>query len=131
MIIDIGKKYEPVINRSVKEIYVKYPELDEKFGERGRQKCHEDNVYHFQYLETSAGLGSSKVFTDYALWLNSVLVSRGMSTDHLIDNFRSIITALEASPEVKNGETFSDHLYQAIYALEDSDGTEDVERPEL
>ncbi|WP_409252772.1 hypothetical protein V1502_02250 [Bacillus sp. SCS-153A] len=128
---DIGKKYEPVINGAVKEIYVKYPELDAKYGERGRQKCYEDNVYHFQYLETSAGLGSSKIFTDYALWLNSVLVSRGMSTDHLIDNFRSIITALEASPEVENGDVFSDHLYQAIYRLEESDGTEDVERPVL
>jgi hypothetical protein len=129
--IDIGKKYETVIHRSVKEIYVKYPELDEKFGERGREKCYEDNVYHFQYLETSAGLGSSKVFIDYALWLNSVLVSRGMSTDHLIDNFRSIITALEASPALEDGDTFSEHLYQAIFALEDSDGTEDIERPAL
>lgn len=129
--IDIGKKYEEVIGRSVKEIYVKYPELDEKFGERGRQKCYEDNVYHFQYLETSAGLGSAKVFTDYALWLNSVLVSRGMSTDHLIDNFRSIITALEAYPEMGNGDKFTDHLHQAIYALEESDGTEEVDRPSL
>ncbi|TYR73713.1 hypothetical protein FZC79_17720 [Rossellomorea vietnamensis] len=129
--IDIGKKYEEVINHSVKEIYVKYPELDEKFGERGRQKCYEDNVYHFQYLETSAGLGSAKVFTDYALWLNSVLVSRGMSTGHLIDNFRSIITALEAHPEVENGDKFTDHLHQAIYALEESDGTEEVDRPSL
>jgi hypothetical protein len=128
---DIGKKYEEVISRSVKEIYEKYPELDQKFGERGRQKCYEDNVYHFQYLETSAGLGSTKVFTDYALWLNSVLVSRGMSTDHLIDNFRSIITALEAHPEVENGEKFTDHLHQAIYALEESDGTEEVDRPSL
>ncbi|MGD7023997.1 hypothetical protein ACQCVK_15455 [Rossellomorea vietnamensis] len=129
--IDIGKKYEEAISRSVKEIYVKYPELDEKFGERGRQKCYEDNVYHFQYLETSAGLGSEKVFTDYALWLNSVLVSRGMSTDHLIDNFRSIITALEAHPEVENGDKLTDHLHQAIYALEESDGTEEVDRPSL
>lgn len=129
--MNIWEKYDSVIQRAVKEIYVKYPELDEKFGERGRQKCFEDNVYHFQYLETSSGLGSAKIFTDYALWLNSVLVSRGMSTDHLIDNFKSIIIALEAAPDMENGDQFANHLYQAIHALEESDGTEDIERPIL
>ncbi|WP_456272523.1 hypothetical protein [Bacillus sp. AK031] len=129
--IDLGSQYDDVINRAVKEIYIKYPELDEKFGERGRQKCYEDNVYHFTYLETSAAMNSAKIFTDYSLWLNSVLVSRGMSTDHLIDNYRSIIIALEATPEVEKGDQFADHLYKAIDALEQSDGTEDVDRPVL
>lgn len=27
------------------------------------------------------------MFSDYALWLNSLLTSRGMKTKHIIDNF--------------------------------------------
>jgi hypothetical protein len=74
-------KYKSVIDEAVDRLYERYPELDVNYGEVGRKKCHEDNVHHFNYLESASDVGDSKVFSDYALWLNSVLVSRGMKSD--------------------------------------------------
>ncbi|WP_433742414.1 hypothetical protein [Falsibacillus pallidus] len=79
--------YESVIEQAIELIYKKYPSLDERYGEAGRQKCYDDNVHHLNYLDSAYSIRDEKVFKDYALWLNSVLVSRGMKSDHLIDNF--------------------------------------------
>jgi hypothetical protein len=113
-------KYKSVIEEAVAKLYERYPELDEKYGEVGRKKCYEDNIHHFNYLESASDVGESKVFSDYALWLNSVLVSRGMKSDHLIDNFRCIIESLDKSG-VEKGEDFKHYLNQAIKSIQKAD----------
>ena len=109
-------KYKLVIDKAVDKLYERYPELIERFGEPGRKKCYEDNIHHFNYLESAANVGDSKVFSDYALWLNSVLVSRGMKSDHLIDNFICIMESLDET-DVEKGETFELYLKQAIESI--------------
>ena len=113
-------KYKRVIDEAVEKLYERYPELDEKFGESGRKKCYEDNIHHFNYLESAADVGESKVFSDYALWLNSVLVSRGMKSDHLIDNFNCIMESLEEA-DVEKGKAFKLYLKQAIESIQTQD----------
>lgn len=99
-------KYKRVIDEAVVKLYDRYPELEDKYGEAGRKKCYEDNIHHFNYLESAADVGESKVFSDYALWLNSVLVSRGMKSDHLIDNFKCIMESSQR-PELKKVKSSS------------------------
>ncbi|MGF3104147.1 hypothetical protein [Rossellomorea sp. DUT-2] len=113
-------KYKSVIDEAVERLYERYPELAVKYGEAGRKKCYEDNVHHFNYLESASDVGESNVFSDYALWLNSVLVSRGMKSDHLIDNFRCIIESLEMSG-VEKGEDFKLYLNEAIKSIQKAD----------
>ncbi|TYS90371.1 hypothetical protein [Rossellomorea aquimaris] len=113
-------KYKSVIDEAVERLYERYPELDVKYGEAGRKKCYEDNVHHFSYLESASDVRESNVFSDYALWLNSVLVSRGMKSDHLIDNFRCIIESLEMSG-VEKGEDFKLYLNEAIESIQKAD----------
>ncbi|MGD6817118.1 hypothetical protein [Metabacillus sp. 84] len=90
-----------VIDEVVAGIYEHYPELHERYGEAGKRKCREDNEHHFKHLATAYTADMPKIFTDYALWLNNVLTSRGMKSEHLIDNFERIEHALESvdSPE--------------------------------
>ena len=116
-------KYKHVIDEAVVKLYDRYPELDEKYGEAGRKKCYEDNIHHFNYLESAADVGESKVFSDYALWLNSVLVSRGMKSDHLIDNFKCIIGIPRRDP-CRKGEAFKLYLKQAIESIHAADREE-------
>jgi hypothetical protein len=113
-------KYKSVIDEAVGKLYDRYPELDEKYGDTGRKKCCEDNIHHFNYLESAANADESKVFSDYALWLNSVLVSRGMKSDHLIDNFKCIIESLEET-DAEKGEVFTFYLKQAIKFIRTAD----------
>ncbi|MCA1056128.1 hypothetical protein LCM10_14100 [Rossellomorea aquimaris] len=113
-------KYSAVIDRAVTKLYERYPELLERFGEGGRQKCYEDNVHHFNYLQTTDAARDEKVFVDYALWLNNVLISRGMKSDHLIDNFVCIVEALDES-ELQQAEAFKQYLQAGIGAIREND----------
>lgn len=87
-------EWDAVLKEVVAGIYKAYPQLLEKYGERGRQKCWEDNLHHMKHLETAYALRSDKPFIEYAHWLDRILTSRGMHTDHLIDNFERIDSAL-------------------------------------
>jgi hypothetical protein len=119
-------KYRPVIDSAVMKLYKRYPELEERFGEMGKQKCYEDNVHHFNYLQTTAAAGDEKVFIDYALWLNNVLISRGMKSDHLIDNFVCILEALEES-DSEEADVFQGYLNAGIHAIRENDLAQQLE----
>ncbi|MBP3951478.1 hypothetical protein [Bacillus suaedae] len=109
-----AERYHSIIDKVVIQIYNKYPEIEEVFGDRGKIKCKEDNVHHFHYLETADHLNQPRIFTDYALWLNNILVKRGMSSEHLIDNFRFIQIAIKGNLEEETVERFSQYLDAAI-----------------
>lgn len=98
---------EAVISSIIEEvtegIYNDFPFLLEKYGERGRQKCREDNGHHIKYLQTAADMNEKKYFIDYAHWLNGILTSRGMKTEHLVDNFMRLKTAFEKTNEKHKG----------------------------
>lgn len=112
---------ETLINSIIEEvtdgIYKDNPILLEKYGERGRQKCKEDNEHHIKYLQTAASMDEEKYFIDYAHWLNGILTSRGMKTEHLIDNFNRLIGAIEKSNDDKSARAYVNMLEQAIDSL--------------
>ncbi|NKE06125.1 hypothetical protein [Mesobacillus selenatarsenatis] len=112
---------ETLINSIIEEvtdgIYKDYPILLEKYGERGRQKCKEDNEHHIKYLQTAASMDEEKYFIDYAHWLNGILTSRGMETEHLIDNFNRLIGAIEKLNDDKSARAYVNMLGQAIDSL--------------
>ncbi|WP_409296723.1 hypothetical protein V1498_02405 [Peribacillus sp. SCS-26] len=78
------------------KMYEKEPGLLDKFGEQGKKKCREDNHHHFKHLRSTYELDNSKFFTDYAVWLNGILVRHGMETRHLIENFDLISEVLQS-----------------------------------
>ncbi|MDT8862055.1 hypothetical protein N0O92_17735 [Alkalihalobacillus sp. MEB130] len=117
------EKYPDLLDDIITGIYEAYPELEEKFGERGKVKCKEDNEHHFNYLETAFLLNQPKIFTDYAIWLNNVLVSRGMKSSHLIDNFERIHVAIanKMKDDRDRLNQFSSYLQAAISELRDQE----------
>lgn len=84
-----------LVDLAVEEIYREFPELLERYGEQGRRKCREDNEHHWRHLHTDWQLSDEKVFTDYASWLQGILLRHGMLREHLIANFRGLWKALE------------------------------------
>jgi hypothetical protein len=112
---------QTLINSIIEEvtdgIYKDYPFLLEKYGERGRQKCKEDNEHHIKYLQTAASMDEEKYFIDYAHWLNGILTSRGMQTEHIIDNFNRLIGAFEKTNDDKSARVYINMLKRAIYSL--------------
>ncbi|CAM4023352.1 hypothetical protein [Mesobacillus thioparans] len=109
--------FSAIIEDVTEGIYKDYPILLEKYGERGRQKCKEDNEHHIKYLQTAADLGEEKYFTDYAHWLNGILTSRGMKTEHLVDNFARLKIAFGNTEDEEQKDVFITMLESAINSL--------------
>ncbi|WP_166243464.1 hypothetical protein [Paenibacillus turpanensis] len=110
-------RVEACIEDALKGMYEAFPELLERYGERGVQKCREDNRHHFRHLDTAYLLRSSNIFTDYALWLNGMLVRFGMKPDHLIDNFERLIRSIPKRFEEDRAASYVEYLHQAIAAM--------------
>ena len=106
-----------MVERVTEKIYEKDPTLIERYGDKGRRKCIEDNHHHFKHLETAYELDNSNFFIDYALWLDGILQKFGMNTELLMDNFSFIIDVLEDERVRLNGnpriEIYIDYLNQA------------------
>jgi hypothetical protein len=83
-----------MVERVTEKIYENDPSLMDRYGDKGRVKCIEDNHHHFNHLETAYDLDNDEFFTDYALWLDGILQKFGMSTELLMDNFSLIIDVL-------------------------------------
>ncbi|MFD2613275.1 hypothetical protein [Paenibacillus gansuensis] len=113
-------KFQPAVEKIVKEIYDKYPDLLTRYGERGVERTKEDNMHHFKHLETAYMLRNFEIMTQYAVWLNGILTSRGMSTSLLIDNFnmiRAVIPSMETW-EKEERAFYLEAVEQAISVLQ-------------
>lgn len=64
------------------------PFWQERYGARGRQFADEDSLFHLKYLDQALAADDAAVFEKYARWLRGILVSRGMCSEHLAENFR-------------------------------------------
>ena len=98
--------YMEIVEEVTNGIYEAYPFLLEKYGEHGKERCKEDNIHHLKTLETAFQVKDEKIFVDYTIWLNSILTSRGMKSDLIIDNFKRLLVALDGKLEEEAQASF-------------------------
>ncbi|HEY4132920.1 MAG TPA: hypothetical protein VGM50_20060 [Gemmatimonadaceae bacterium] len=70
---------ESIARAVTKRMFAEDPDILEKHGERGRQKCLEDMHYNIEHLIPAVDLEKAEMFADYARWLDKMLGSRGVS----------------------------------------------------
>lgn len=63
--------------------YQTHAALYERFGERGRDFCREDLVFHLEFMRPVLEFGLLQSMVDYLRWLDEVLTSRGVPSEHL------------------------------------------------
>jgi hypothetical protein len=105
----------------------------ERYGERGRRFANEDSLHHIGYLDQALAAADSAVFERYARWLRSVLVSRGMCSEHLAENFRLLAAAIAEAglPDAaRAGEILHDGARALAYENGDAAVLESI-RPRL
>jgi hypothetical protein len=66
----------------------------ERYGARGRSFANEDSLHHIAYVDQALASADPLIFERYARWLRTVLVTRGMCTEHLAENFRLLARAI-------------------------------------
>ena len=62
----------------VRRIYATWPDLLDRYGERGRQLTAEDNFWHLNFLDAAVSLGEPERFRRYATWLVEFFAPRGL-----------------------------------------------------
>lgn len=56
------------------------PELFDKYGQRGYDKCLQDMRYNVQHLVPAVDMGDASMFTKYVEWLDGLLRARNVPT---------------------------------------------------
>lgn len=88
---------EDVAEACVTRIYATWPELLDRYGERGRQFTAEDNHWHLNFLDAAIALRDPGHFHRYADWLVRFLGPRGLGPDHVAGAFGFLADGLAAA----------------------------------
>ncbi|HEX8202341.1 MAG TPA: hypothetical protein VF590_17820 [Isosphaeraceae bacterium] len=70
-----------------RKCYETWPELEARYGPRGRHFVAQDNYWHLEHLDTAAELHAPEIFEDYADWLVGLLRARGVEGEQLAGTF--------------------------------------------
>lgn len=79
----------------VSEDYARRPHLLARYGEEGRAHYTRDNDYHLAFLSEAVAAQDPELFVDYVAWVRSMLASRGVLLEDLVENLRLLKAALE------------------------------------
>jgi hypothetical protein len=89
----IEAKASELGRRAIAEMY-QNPFWQERFGARGREMSDQDSQFHLSYLIQALTASQPEVLTRYARWLQTLLVSRGMCSRHIDENFERLARAI-------------------------------------
>jgi MerR family transcriptional regulator, light-induced transcriptional regulator len=90
----VGRKDE-LAKAITARLYAAMPELDAKYGERGRAKCLEDMRYNIEHLAPAVALRSPAMFAGYAQWLGELLQARGIPTTETVLSLELTLDVLD------------------------------------
>jgi len=80
-----------------------HPDLLKRYGEVGKVRCHEDSVFHLNYLVEALTMNLPDMYANYILWAAAMLKSRNIPETDLQQNLDFVQQAIHESL----GEQFS------------------------
>jgi hypothetical protein len=75
---------EPLARAVTAQFFKESPELLERYGERGRDKCLQDMRYNIEHLIPAVEMGDASMFTRYVEWLDGLLRARNVPTSDVL-----------------------------------------------
>ena len=82
-------------------LYAEMPELTDRYGAVGRERCLEDIRYTIDHLIPAVDLAQPSMFATYVAWLDDLLRARNVST-------REVIRSLELIEQTVRSELAPD-----------------------
>jgi MerR family transcriptional regulator, light-induced transcriptional regulator len=71
------------------------PELEARYGKKGRTRCLEDARYHLKYLAEAIAAAEPVLFADYLVWAKTMLSSRNIPVEDLVFNLEVMQNVLQ------------------------------------
>ncbi len=97
--------------------YELHPELSERYGNRGREKCLQDANYHISYLSEAIAASAPLLFADYLVWAKVMLAGRGISAQDLVTNLECLRAALSQILPVEMSAVACEYVTTALAQL--------------
>jgi methanogenic corrinoid protein MtbC1 len=88
---------DELAEKVVKLHYRRRPDLELRFGIRGRERCLEDVVFHIGFLVQAVAAQNSKIFLDYVLWAKALLVYRAIPVEDFQTNLECLLRVIRTS----------------------------------
>lgn len=96
------------------------PELEIRYGKVGREKSIQDVAYHLSYLAESIRSESENIFNSYVVWASSVLTSRNVPIEILIDNLFMLDKACNQLLLIEDYKSATKYITSSIQKLKQS-----------
>lgn len=101
-------------------LYADMPHLREKYGERGRQRCHEDMRFNIEHLAPAVALEQPQMFAGYVAWLDDLLRARSVDTAELVRSLELMNELLRARLDPAEAEAAAESIRAGLAVLEAS-----------
>jgi methanogenic corrinoid protein MtbC1 len=114
---DLGLQCESIADAVAARHYQLRPELESRYGQRGRQKCRDDISHHVTYLAQSLVASEPSLFRDYVGWAKVMLAGRGIPASDLADNLQTTIDVLKDRLPAEDASAACRYVQDAIANL--------------
>ena len=97
--------------------FVRHPELEQRYGKAGREKCLEDAGYHLAYLAQAIAADCAALFGDYVGWAKVMLAKRGVPAKDLAGLLETMKESLQQELPPDFSRLACDFLDRALQQL--------------
>lgn len=101
----------------VRECFDQNPEMVQRYGAKGREKCLQDTRFHLQYLFEAVVHESASLFIDYVAWAKVMLEGVKVPAKDLEANLVAMRKALQEAQRPTAWKTACNYLDESIAAL--------------
>ncbi|WP_192820573.1 B12-binding domain-containing protein [Rufibacter sp. LB8] len=102
---------------TTKLVYQRHPDLEARYGAIGREKCHEDALYHLSFLIEAVSANSMVLFSDYVTWAQQVLESRQIAVQDLHHHLVILKEVVAQHLPIDQYVLVANHLNAAVQQL--------------
>jgi hypothetical protein len=108
---------EQLARAITRALYEALPELTEKYGEVGRQRCLEDMRYNLEHLAPAVELNNPPMFAAYVQWLEALLRARHVATSEVERSLELIEREIRARFPAEEAELIATCIRAGIAVL--------------
>jgi len=108
---------DSLANAIVAQHYALQPELEERYGEKGRIKCLEDANYHLTYLAEAIAASHPSLFANYVAWAKVLLTGIGIPSEELAKNIQVVRDTLKNALSEETAAIVDEYIEQGLTQL--------------
>lgn len=113
----LGSRASELAALVVERHFARHPQLEQRYGEAGRNHCLKDAGYHLAYLAQAIAADSAALFVDYVGWAKVMLVKHGVPAADLASMLETMKESLERALPAEYGSLAGGFLDAAIRKL--------------